>query len=179
MLAPDGEIPLIHTFDVKKNEHPILYNFTAAFVDFRNALCRKDSNYRKNPIFLNPNFKRSGRDGGQIDIPFFSQQIYENCTTQIRKLTFDDCFRNGAFKTIPEFAEMGIVLNGTVWMRLRGAMSHAKASFSKQIRKPDCTNTADFLVSFKKGSKKYREVICYNPNAELERSELRTVITYG
>ncbi len=109
---------------------------------------------------MNPNFKRSGRDGGQIDIPFFSQQIYENCTTQICKLTFDDCFRNGAFKTIPEFAEMGIVLNGTVWMRLGGAMSHAKATFREQIRKPGCTNTVDFLVSFKKGSEKFREVIC-------------------
>jgi hypothetical protein len=41
MLAPDGELPLIHTFDVKKNEHLILYNFVAAFVDFRNALCEK------------------------------------------------------------------------------------------------------------------------------------------
>jgi hypothetical protein len=58
-------------------------------------------------------------------------------------------------------------------------MSHAKATFSEQIRKPDCTNTADFLLSFKKGSKKFREVICYNPNAETERSDLRTVTTYG
>jgi hypothetical protein len=178
-LAPDGNIPLIHTFDVNKAEHPILYNFTSAFVEFRNALCRKDSNYRKNPIFMNPNFKRSGRDGGQIDIPFFSQQIYDNCTAQIRKLTYDDCFRNGAFKTIPEFAEMGIVLNGTVWMRLRGAMSHAKATFSEQIRKPESTNAADFLVSFKKGSKKFREVICHCPNAENERADLRIVVTYG
>ncbi len=40
-LAPGGEIALIHTHDVKKTEHPILYNMVAAFVEFRNALCKK------------------------------------------------------------------------------------------------------------------------------------------
>jgi hypothetical protein len=64
-------------------------------------------------------------------------------------------------------------------MRLRGAMAHAKATFAEQIRKPDCISTAEFLTSFKKGSKKFREIICYNPNAENDRSELRTVITYS
>jgi hypothetical protein len=74
---------------------------------------------------------------------------------------------------------MGLVLNGTVWMRLRGAMAHAKATISKQMRKPDCTNTSEFLTTFKKGSKKFHEIICYNLNVDTDRMELRTVLTYG
>ncbi len=178
-LAPGGDISLIHTYDVKKTDQPILYNLANAFVEFRNALCKKNSNFKKSPIFLNPNFVRSGLDGEQLDIPFFSREIYNNCTVPIRKLTFEDCFRDGAFKTIQEFTEMELSLNGTVWMRLRGAMTHAKSSFSDQIRKPDCTDASDFLTTFKKGSKKFRDIICYNPNADTDRLELRTVITYA
>ncbi len=74
-LAPGGEIALIHTHDVKKNEHPILYNMVAAFVELRNALCKKNSNFKNSPIFLNPNFVRSGLDGELLDIPFFSREI--------------------------------------------------------------------------------------------------------
>jgi hypothetical protein len=40
-LAPGGNISLLHTHDVKKTDHPILYNMVNAFVEFRNALCKK------------------------------------------------------------------------------------------------------------------------------------------
>jgi hypothetical protein len=51
-LAPGGETALIHTHDVKKTEHPILYNMVAAFVEFRNALCKKIATSKTVPSSL-------------------------------------------------------------------------------------------------------------------------------
>jgi hypothetical protein len=130
------------------------------------------------PIFMSPAFVRSGTDNGLLDIPFFTRTIYERSEKEIRKLTFNDCFLNGTFKDQANFRRMNIELTGTVWTRLRNAMIHAKKTLPNRPNQKNTTMTLDtFIRSFKKGSKKFREIINFNPSLPQERDQLRTVLT--
>jgi hypothetical protein len=179
MCAPDGNLMLLRTMDVNRNEHPILYNLASAFCNFSTALSKKDSNFKTGQIFLNPHFIRSGTDNGLIDIPFFTREIYDDCKSAIRNLTFEDCFMNGIFRTKLQFRDIGLRLNDTVWIRLRGAITHAKASFGSVPRENESTSVAAFVRGFKKGSKKFREIIEYDSKLAECRKTLRTVITFS
>jgi hypothetical protein len=179
MCAPDGNLMLLRTMDVNHNEHPILYNLASAFCNFSTALSKKDSNFKKGQIFLNPHFVRSGTDNGLIDIPFFTRGIYDDCKSAIRKLTLEDCFINGIFRTKLQFRDIGLRLNDIVWIRLRGAINQAKASFGSVPRKNDSTSVANFVRGFKKGSKKFREIIEYDSTLTECRKTLRTVTTFS
>jgi len=177
--APDGNLMLLRNIDVNQAEHPILYNLASAFSNFSTALSKKDSNYKKTQIFLNPHFVRSGTDNGMLDIAFFTRDVYDDCKSVIRNLSFDDCFSNGTFKTKQQFRDIGLRLNDIVWIRLRGAMSHAKATFGSVPRKSDSSSVTNFVRGFKKGSKKFREIIEYDSTLTEGRKNLRTVITFS
>ncbi len=90
------------------------------------AHSEKDENYKKSEIFMNSSFVRSGRDNGLLDINFFTREIYTRHKKEIRALTYNNCFHNDNFRTINQFEDLGIYLTGVVWLRLRGAITHAK-----------------------------------------------------
>jgi hypothetical protein len=125
-LAPDQNILNIRKIDVSYERNPILYNLVCAFTSFTDGFYLKDENFKESAIFLNLAFVRSGTDSGLLDIPFFTREIYEQCKSNIRKLTFTDCFVNSTFRDQASFRQDGIDLTGTVWTRLRNAILHAK-----------------------------------------------------
>jgi hypothetical protein len=86
---------------------------------------------------------------------------------------------NGIFRTKLQFRDIGLRLNDTVWIRLRGAITHAKASFGSVPRKNESTGVATFVRGFKKGLKKFREIIEYDSTLAECRKTLRTVITFS
>jgi hypothetical protein len=75
-------------------------------------------------------------------------------------LIFDDCFRDGIFKSPDEFRELGLNLPLSLWMQLQSAII-----YSKKINRYDSDvesegkNIADFLSKIKRGSKKFRQTI--------------------
>jgi exonuclease III len=179
-LAPDGKILQILPLDIPQNSNPILSNLVEAFKSFKNAHSMKDENYKKSEIFMNSCFVRSGRDNGLLDINFFTREIYARNKKEIRALTFNDCFVNDNFRTINQFEDIGLFLTGTVWLRLRGAITHAKTSFQNQAQvKNESKSVTEFFASFKKGSKKFRDTLTYDKQSSSNRPLLRTVITFA
>jgi hypothetical protein len=139
------------------------------------ALTKKDENYKKSQIFLNPSFIRSKDDNNMLDIPFFTRQIFERNKLRIRQLTFEDCFTDGKFKSLNQFRLIGLNLSNLVWLRLRNAITYAKKEMEKRMNvKKESKSTRTFLHSFKKGSKKFRTVLTFNLNKNLDRPNLRT-----
>ncbi len=74
----------------------------------------------------------------------------------IRNLRFCDCYEGQNFKSLEQFAQMGLPLNMNNWLCLRGALKKAKNNFKKTdpILENKCESLLDFLLKIKKGSKK-------------------------
>jgi hypothetical protein len=177
--SPNWDLSLIRRTDISQNENPILYNIVDAFCSMSEALTKKDENYKKSQIFLNPTFVRSKDDNNLLDIPFFTRQIYDRNRIRIRQLTFEDCFTDGKFKNLNEFDETGLLLSNLVWLRLRNAITYAKKEMEKRIDiKKESKSVHAFIRSFKKGSKKFRTVLTHNQNRNQDRTNLRTVNTF-
>jgi hypothetical protein len=177
--SPNWDLSLIRRTEISQNENPILYNIVDSFCTMNEALTKKDENYKKSQIFLNPSFVRSKDDNNMLDIPFFTRQIFEGNYLRIRQLTFEDCFTDGKFKSLNQFGIIGLNLSNLVWLRLRNAITYAKKEMEKQtIAKKESKSTRTFMYSFKKGSKKFRTVLTFNPNRNLDRPNLRTVNTF-
>ena len=105
--------------------------------------------------------------------------MYDANKIRIRQLTFDDCFINGKFRTIEQFSESGLILNNLVWLRLRNAIIFTKKTMEKRENiKSDSISSLGYLKSFKKGSKKFRNILSHCPNRDNDRISLRTVTTF-
>jgi len=178
-LSPAGDITLIRKIDVDPFANPILTNIVSSYETFLPAFTLKEKNYKKGQIFLNPAFVRSGTDNNLLDIPFFTQAIYDRSKNNIRSLTFEKCFIDGAFRTKAQFLDIGIYLNDTVHLRLQSAMIFAKRKYSPKDSAKKCKSVAEFLSGFKKGSKKFRNVIMSTIIDENDIADLRTVNTYS
>jgi hypothetical protein len=158
IAAPLGKIEYLRSCDIDPKKNIILYEIAAAFELFASCFSLIDNNYRKNPIFLNGAFQRSGNDPRTLSSDFFGKQTYENNFDIIRMLTYDDCFSNGNFKSINEFLKIGFRMPVSLWMRLRSALLFSK---KKLTDIPDKTGRSinEFLKSFKRGSKPFRRAI--------------------
>jgi hypothetical protein len=135
IASPKGKIEYIRSCDFDPRENITLYEIAASFELFVSCFSLTDNNYRKNPIFLNGAFQRSGNDPRTLSSDFFGKQIYETNFDIIRMLTYDDCFSNGTFKSINEFLEIGFRMPVSLWIRLRSALI-----FSKKISRSLRTN---------------------------------------
>jgi hypothetical protein len=83
------------------------------------------------------------------------------------------------FKTLEQFSESGLILNNLVWLRLRNAITFTKKAMEKRENiKSDSISSLGYLKSFKKGSKKFRNVLAHCPTREKDRISLRTVTTF-
>jgi hypothetical protein len=109
------------------------------------------------PIFMNKSVVRSKNDSRLIDINFFGKTFYSNNKEAIRKLTISDCFVEGNFKNLADFAAMRLPLTCSLWMQIRSAVILARKSMIDSPVAP--ITITRFLSSFRKGSKKFREVI--------------------
>jgi len=178
-LSPGGDISAIRKLDVCKREHPILYNIVESYSDFMHSFALHGKNYRKSHLFMNPIFVRSGRDNGLLDTAFFTGDLYTLCSDKIRLLTFDDCFNNHNFKTRLEFHDMGIPMNNIVWMRLQSAVLYAKNRYSDRESEKYCKSLGDFMTCFKKGSKKFRNILMEKYSNMTNPNESRTVQTFA
>jgi hypothetical protein len=141
-ISPANDISLIRIFDVSKSVNPILYNIVEGFHVFANCFTKLESNFIKSPVFCNPLFVRSKTDGHLLDKAFFGSTFFGNNTAAIRKLTYEDCFNEGIFKSVMEFSNLGLELNNALWMGLRSALLLAKNRYTVQPVLGDIVTTA-------------------------------------
>jgi hypothetical protein len=178
IAAPDSNIGILRSCDIDPNNNLILFELAAAFEFLTGCFSMLDNNFRKNPIFLNGAFQRSGVDNRPIDIDFFGKDFYQNNSSVIRKLTFDDCFSDGKLKSINEFSELGIRFLVSTWMRLRAALV-----FSNKLIKIDNDNVGKSITKFlnhaQKGSRPFRLVIDKAKNIGEKTENLTFVRTFS
>ncbi len=136
---------------------------------FVNCFSKIGNNLLHVPIFMNKSVSRSKSDLRLIDINFFGKKFYNCNVDAIRKLTISDCFVDGNFKSLAEFAGMQLPLTYSLWMQLRSAVLLARRTIDDSAVTP--VTLTKFLTSLKKGSKKFREVIdrsVYQRNSVLD-----------
>jgi Reverse transcriptase (RNA-dependent DNA polymerase) len=177
--CPGNNILLLRSSDIDPEMNPILFNMAKCYEKFISAFSALDGNYKCTPIFENCNFYYG--DNVRLDKKFFGRNLYEANTDIIRNLTFNHCFNNDVFKTQLEFQEMGLNLNLATWMRLRSAILSAKTRLKKvsDVSDRNCTSLNNFLRSFRKGSRKLREVLIHETKVNSKVENLRIVETFA
>ncbi len=132
--------------------HLILHELAWAYKFFIGCYSLIENNYLRNNVFQNAAIVRSGKDNMLLDSNFFGKKFYTANKNRIRKLTFEDCFTDGKFKSINEFAEsVGIRFPPLTWMNLQTAITYAKKYYPKQqlMLKKDCRSVI-LLVDLRK-----------------------------
>ncbi len=99
-----------------------------------------------------------------LDKSFFGSLFFEAHKNRIRTLTYSDCFILGRYRNLEEFADIGLPLSQTLWLRLRAALLTAKGKrINNRIEEGNNTPIpkpiSEFLNTVKRGSKKFREVM--------------------
>ncbi len=164
LLSPDSDITAIRLCDVDQVNNPIIYNIVEAYNVFTNCYTKIGNNYSVVPIFCNPFFVLSKHDNNLLDKSFFGSLFFETHKNRIRTLTYSDCFLLDRYRNLEEFAEIGLPLSQSLWLRLRAALLTAKGKWINN--RNDGGNTiivpkpiSEFLNTVKRGSKKFREII--------------------
>jgi hypothetical protein len=155
--SPCFDITLIKSIDFNPCEFPVLYELASAFELFVNCFSKIGNNLLSVPLFMNKSVTRSKSDMRMIDVNFFGKTFYNCNKNAIRKLTISDCLVDGNFKSLTEFADMQLPLTYALWMQLRSAVLLARKKIEGSALVP--VSLIKFLASFKKGSKKFRDVI--------------------
>ncbi len=124
--APGGDLANLRALDVPREKSIILHEIAWSYEYFFGCYSLLYNNYRKNSIFQNIAFCRSGVDNRLLDVQFFGKNFYFEHEDMIRSITFDDCFDCGNFKSINEFSLMGLPLLVSLWMRLQSALLYSK-----------------------------------------------------
>jgi hypothetical protein len=157
LACPNFDVTSVSSIDFNGNSSPVLYEIASAFETFVGCFGKIGNNLLGLPIFQNPNIVRSSVDKRLIDINFFGREFYAWHRDVIRKLTVNDCFEAGNFKTLGEFHAMNLPLTVSTWVCLRSAILLARKKMAKCESEPVTLDR--FLRGIKKGSKKFREVI--------------------
>jgi hypothetical protein len=159
-LSPNEDISKIRLSDVDKTQHPIIFNLVSAFTKLIENHAKVNGNYKLAYIFENGAF-RFGENERLLDKSFFGAGFYTRYKNVIRNLRFCDCFEGQNFKTVEQFAQMGLPLSMNNWLCLRGALNKAKKNYKKPdpVLENKCEPLLNFLLKIKRGSKKIREVL--------------------
>jgi hypothetical protein len=115
------------------------------------------------PVINNENFGYGRNQSIRINSQFFGHNLMDRHGLAIRALRWNDCTVNGTFVPIRHFNEhVGISFTREQYYDLKNA--HTKAS--KKLHKvgPTSMDIAEFLTSFKKGSRKFRKILGYQKN---------------
>ena len=125
---------------------------------FQKKFTQKGNNYKKVPILNNANFGYGRNNAIRLDENFFGPDLIQAHNQSIRQLTWEKCTVNGRFIVIAYFNEhTNIPLTREQYYDLKTAYTRAKKKFDKEDE--DGTELSEFLLSFKKGSKKFRDVL--------------------
>ena len=138
-----------------------------------------DGNYKEAFVFKNSAFTRNIDDDGLLDAGFFGHDFYRLHTNCIRKLKFNDFFRNGRICTRDDLANLGLPVSVTLWMRLRAAGALAWI----RLRKTDnsdmkITSIESFVTGYKRGSKRIRKILEDDKEKEQKLPDLTIVRTF-
>jgi hypothetical protein len=122
LLSPEFDISAIRLCDVDREKNPIIYNIVEAYNVFTNCYTKLGQNFSVVPIFCNPFFVRSKHDNNLLDKNFFGSVFFATHKSRIKTLTYSECFTQERYKSLAEFAEIGLPVSQSLWLRLRAAL---------------------------------------------------------
>jgi hypothetical protein len=175
VIAPLNNPLLIRSSDINANRHPILHSICESYEKFYSEFCYCDENYKLGYIYDNNAF-RDPETGQRIGKNFFGNDFYDQHTNAIRSLNFNDCFSNLGFKTMREFAGIGLPLTPAMWMRIRNTLLHFKANHVQKNVKTN--NISNFVSRWKKGGKVIRHYIQKRSFQDTDVRSSRSFLTF-
>ena len=166
--------------DIDRAQHPILHNIAVNFNDFYSKFSTINGNYKEAYVFKNKAFYFGPEGENLFNEAFFGQGTLTQCENVIRNLKFKHLFVEDRVKSREEMAGEGLFLSAACWMRLQ----LATISIRTRLRKRDETDQincciSEFLQGIKKGSKKFRKILCYPKVSVADPASLRITTTFS
>jgi hypothetical protein len=168
---------------VDKKIHPIIYNIAVSFDKFWKKFTTLNDNYKKSHILCNPSIIQRRRDQALMDLRYFGQNPAID-RKKLAQICFNDVYREGPVQ-IEQLnnivrGNMTVLLNFNLntYLRLIGTCSNYVHSLkANRCTDSTCLSVGDFLNTFKKGSKKIRNVLLKSGTAK-KLEELQVVKKY-
>jgi hypothetical protein len=158
--AGGGNILSIKKGCLSKELGTVLTGLIDSYTDFQTKYTQYGNNYEVVPVLNNVNFGYGRNQSIKIDANFFGMDLMRTHSGTINKLCWKDCTVNGTFVGIRMFNEhTGIPLNREQYYDIKSAYTRARKKFFKEGA--EHMQIAEFLSSFKKGSRKFRKILGY------------------
>jgi hypothetical protein len=129
-----------------------------SYTVFQHKFTQFGNNYMCVPIINNDNFGYGRNQSIRINTQFFGFELMDRYGKALRALRWQDCTVNGAFVPICQFNEhIGIPFTRKQYNNLKTSYTKAR----KKLHKDGATSMdiTEFLMSFKKGSRKFRKIL--------------------
>jgi len=155
----------------------VLTGLVSSYTAFQHKFTQYGNNYMCVPILNNENFGYGRNQSIRINQQFFGFDLMDMHGIAIRALRWQDCTINGAFVPIRQFNEhVGIPFTREQYYDLKTAYTRAR----KKLHKDEATSMdiTEFLMSFKKGSRKFRKILGYEKKP-YDLTKLTQVISFA
>ncbi len=139
----------------------VLSNLVKSYNNFQNKFATVGNNFTLVPVYENPNFGYGRRQSIKIDLIFFGADLMDRHAQNIKELTWDKCTVYGNMVPLREFhIATGIPISREQHTNIKAAYTSAKKKYCKDGAL--AMNIGEYMQSFKKGSKKFRQVLAYD-----------------
>jgi hypothetical protein len=178
-FSPTDEILDVCPCDIRNESNPVLSTLVKAHTGLLAEFTKKELNFTVAPIVDNPAFSRGPRYTILIDYSFLGRTFYSAHKTELRKLTFEQCYQDGRYLSIEEYAMLGINISIATWMRLNLTLSYNYRRYSIPNTELATPKTySDFMTSIQKGSCKFRRVLMHSRVTEYNLRTSTVVRTF-
>jgi hypothetical protein len=178
-LAPNNILLDIRPPDVSIRLNPVLYGIVRASTRLLGSFSQIGDNYLRSQFVDNPAFQRGPLDNAPIDCAFFGATFYNRFKASLRGLTFEQCYNGGRYLSIEEYSGLGIIIAISVWMRLNLALSYNHRKYSVNVPQQERSTFQEFFSRVKKGSRKFRLILCSQSINNINIGSSGTVTTFA
>jgi hypothetical protein len=173
--ASNGDILNVKDYDLGNEVGTVLSKIVKSYTAFQHQFTTVGNNFTKVPVFKNENFGYGRRQSIKLDSVFFGADLMDSHSQSIRKLTWDKCTVYGNIIQQRDFhAATGIPISREQYSNIKTAYASAKKKFWKDGAL--AMDIEEYVRSFKKGSKKFRQVLSYETKT-YDITKLTQVIT--
>ncbi len=155
----------------------VLSGLVNSYTAFQHKFTQYGNNYMCVTIINNDNIGYGRNQSIRINSQFFGHELMDRYGLALRALRWNNCTVNGTFISIRQFNEhVGIPFTREQYYDLK--TSYTKAS--KKFHKAGATymDITEFLTSFKKGSRKFRNILGYEKKT-YDLSKLTQVTSFA
>jgi len=174
-----GSVFAINPKEINYDKHPVLHDFAISYWEFLKSFHKSTGKITRAIVLNNPLFERSQKDSGIIDSKYLCAG---SCNfLAISKMEYRDFWDENGFLTHGDLNDKkGLNLSIANYFRLRSSLLWNKTVFLEDNRQHfiSSTSVCEFLRSFKKGSKKIREVFSKNMSVKCHFMQFETTKTF-